>query len=138
MHLYTVLQQDIGRKSVNLVGLATLGIREMDVAFIFDVHHGNYNPSCKAKTNMQEDSDSPMTRARAKQLERTLTSQIGIWSVYVRKVKKRVLVNLSRLVCQTLFFGLDFCHVEFFLTLEGCSSYKYSIRICNKGLLANI
>jgi hypothetical protein len=28
------LQQDIGRKSVNLVGLATLGIREMDVAFI--------------------------------------------------------------------------------------------------------
>jgi hypothetical protein len=30
-----------------------------------------------------------------------------------RKVKKRVLVNLSRLVCQSLFFGLDFCHVEF-------------------------
>jgi hypothetical protein len=45
-----------------------------------------------------------------------------------------VLVNLSRLVCQSLFFGLDFCHVEFFLTLEGSSSYKYSIRICNKGL----
>jgi hypothetical protein len=22
-----------------------------------DVHHGNYNPSCKAKTNMKEDSD---------------------------------------------------------------------------------
>jgi len=58
--------------------------------------------------------------------------------LYVRKVKIRVLVNLSRLVCQSLFFGLDFCHVEFFLTLEGCSSYKYSIRICNKGLLANI
>jgi hypothetical protein len=34
----------------------------------FDVHHGNYNPSCKAKTNMQEDSDGPMTRTRAKQL----------------------------------------------------------------------
>jgi len=46
------------------------------------------------------------------------------------------LVNLSRLVCQSLFFGLNFCHVEFFLTLEGCSSY--SIRRCNKGLLANI
>ena len=30
MHLYTVLQQDIGRKSVNLIGLATLEIREMD------------------------------------------------------------------------------------------------------------
>jgi hypothetical protein len=28
------------------------------------VHHGNYNPSCKAKTNVQEDSDGPMTRAR--------------------------------------------------------------------------
>ena len=55
-----------------------------------------------------------------------------------RKVKKRVLVNLSRLVSQSLFFGLDFCHVEFFLTLEGCSNYKYSIRICNKTLLAKI
>jgi len=43
-----------------------------------DVHHGNYNPSCKAKTNMQEDSDGPMTRARAKQLQRALTSQIGM------------------------------------------------------------
>ena len=42
------------------------------------VHHGNYNPSCKAKTNMQEDSDGPMTRARAKQLQRALTSQIGM------------------------------------------------------------
>jgi len=41
-----------------------------------DVHHGNYNPSCKPKTNMQEDSDGPMTRARAKQLQRALTSQI--------------------------------------------------------------
>jgi hypothetical protein len=35
----------------------------------YDVHHENYNPSCKAKTNMQEDSDGPMTRARAKQLK---------------------------------------------------------------------
>jgi hypothetical protein len=24
---------------------------------ITDVHHGNYNPSCKAKTNVQEDND---------------------------------------------------------------------------------
>jgi len=55
-----------------------------------------------------------------------------------RKVKKRMLVNLSRLVSQSLFFGLDFCHVEFFLTIEGCSNYKYSIKICNKGLLAKI
>jgi hypothetical protein len=56
----------------------------------------------------------------------------------LERSKKCVLVNLSRLVCQSLFFGLDFCHVEFFLTLEGCSSYKYSIRICNKEHLANI
>jgi hypothetical protein len=46
--------------------------------FGIDVHHGNYNPSCKAKSNMQEDSDGPMTRARAKQLQRALTSQIGM------------------------------------------------------------
>ena len=43
-----------------------------------DVHHGNYNPSRKGKSNMQEDSDGPMTRARAKQLQRALTSQIGM------------------------------------------------------------
>ena len=42
------------------------------------MHHGNYNPSCKAKSNMQEDSDGPMTKARAKQLQRALTSQIGM------------------------------------------------------------
>jgi len=46
-----------------------------------DVHHGNYNPSCKAKTNMQEDSDGPMTRARVKQQQRALTSQIGMIEV---------------------------------------------------------
>jgi len=43
-----------------------------------DVHHGNYNPSCKAKSKMQEDSDGPMTRARVKQLQRALMSQIGM------------------------------------------------------------
>ena len=42
------------------------------------MHYGNYNPSCKAKSNMQEDSYGPMTRARAKQLQRALTSQIGM------------------------------------------------------------
>jgi len=31
-----------------------------------DVHHGNYNPSCKAEPNLQEDSDGPITRTRAK------------------------------------------------------------------------
>jgi hypothetical protein len=43
-----------------------------------DVHHGNYNPSCKAKSNMQEDSDGPMIRARTKQLQKALMSQIGM------------------------------------------------------------
>jgi len=43
-----------------------------------DVHHENYNPSRKGKSNMQEDSDGPMTRTRAKQLQRALTSQIGM------------------------------------------------------------
>ena len=42
------------------------------------MHHGNYNPSRKVKSNMQEDSDGPMTRARVKQLQRALTSQIGM------------------------------------------------------------
>jgi len=42
------------------------------------VHNGNYNPSRKVKSNMEEDSEGPMTRARAKQLQRTLMSQIGM------------------------------------------------------------
>jgi hypothetical protein len=42
------------------------------------VHHGNYNPSRKAKSNMQEDLEGLMTRARVKQLQRALTSQIGM------------------------------------------------------------
>jgi hypothetical protein len=43
-----------------------------------DVLHGNYNPSHKFKSNIQEDSDGPMTRAKGKQLQRALTSQIGM------------------------------------------------------------
>ena len=42
------------------------------------MHHEDYNPSCEAESNLQEDSDDPITRARAKQLQRALTSQIGI------------------------------------------------------------
>jgi hypothetical protein len=42
------------------------------------VHHEDYNPSCEVKSNLQKDSDDPITRARAKQLQRVLTSQIGI------------------------------------------------------------
>jgi len=40
------------------------------------VHHENYNPSRKAEPNLQEDSDGIITRARVKQLQRTLMSQI--------------------------------------------------------------
>jgi hypothetical protein len=42
------------------------------------VHHEDYNPSCEVKSNLQKDSDDPITRARAKQLQRVLMSQIGI------------------------------------------------------------
>ena len=42
------------------------------------MHHGDYNPSRKAEPNLQEDSDGPTTRARAKQLQRALMSQIGM------------------------------------------------------------
>ena len=43
-----------------------------------DVHHGNYNPSRKAESNMQEGTDGPMTRARAKQLQRAMMNQIAM------------------------------------------------------------
>ena len=42
------------------------------------MHHEDYNPSCEVKSNLQKDSDDPITRARAKQLQRVLMSQIGI------------------------------------------------------------
>jgi len=45
------------------------------------VHHWDYNSSRKAKPNLQEDSDGPITRARVKQLERALMSQIGMIKV---------------------------------------------------------
>ena len=37
------------------------------------MHHGDYS---KAEPNLQEDSDGPITRARANQLQRALASQI--------------------------------------------------------------
>ena len=42
------------------------------------MHHEDYNPSRKAEPNLQEDSNGPITRARAKQLQRALASQIGM------------------------------------------------------------
>jgi hypothetical protein len=71
-----------------------------------DVHHGNYNPSCKAKTNVQEDSDGPMTRARAKQLQRALTSQIGmIEAASELKISNQFEIGSRMFICLQLELG---------------------------------
>jgi len=71
-----------------------------------DVHHGNYNPSCKAKTNVQEDSDGPMTRARAKQLQRALTSQIGMIDVASElKISNQFEIGSRMFICLQLELG---------------------------------
>ena len=72
--------------------------RLLDSVFrtLIDVHHGNYNPSRKVKSNMQEDSDGPMTRATAKQLQRALTSQIGMIEISNQfEIGSRVLICLQ-------------------------------------------
>jgi len=70
------------------------------------VHYGNYNPSCKAKTNMQEDSDGPMIRARAKQLQRALTSQIGmIEAVSELKISNQFEIGSRMFICLQLELG---------------------------------
>jgi len=71
-----------------------------------DVHHGNYNPSCKAKTNMQEDSDGPMTRAIAKQLQRALTSQIGMIEAALElKISNQFEIGSRMFICLQLELG---------------------------------
>jgi hypothetical protein len=68
-----------------------------------DVHHENYNPSRKAKSNMQEDSDGPMTRARAKQLQRTLMSQIGMIEAASKlKISSQFEIGSRVLICLQL------------------------------------
>jgi len=70
------------------------------------VHHGNYNPSCKAKTNAQEDSDGPMTRARAKQLQRALMSQIGmIEAASELKISNQFEIDSRMFICLQLELG---------------------------------
>jgi hypothetical protein len=65
-----------------------------------DVHHGNYNPSHKVKSNMQEDSDGPMTRARGKQLQRALTSQIGMMETASElKISNQFEIGSRVLIC---------------------------------------
>ena len=67
------------------------------------MHHGDYNPSCKAKPNQQEDSDDPITRARAKQLKRALPSQIGMIEA-ASELKASTLfgIGLKVLICLQL------------------------------------
>jgi hypothetical protein len=73
---------------------------------LIDVHHGNYNPYCKAKTNMQEDSDGPMTRARAKQLQRALTSQIGMIEAALElKISNQFEISSRMFICLQLELG---------------------------------
>jgi len=68
-----------------------------------DVHHENYNPSRKVKSNMQEDSDGPMTRARAKRLQRALTSQIGmIEAASELKISNQFEIGSRVLICLQL------------------------------------
>ena len=70
------------------------------------MHHRNYNPSCKAKSNMQDDSDGPMTRARAKQLQRALTSQIGmIEAVSELKINNQFEIGSKMFICLQLELG---------------------------------
>jgi len=71
------------------------------------VHHGNYNSSRKAKSNMQEDSNDPMTRTRAKQLQRTLTSQIGmIETISELKISNQFEIGSRVLICLQLELGM--------------------------------
>jgi hypothetical protein len=68
-----------------------------------DVHHWDYNLSRKAELNLQEDSDDPITKARAKQLQRALTSQIGMIGV-ASKLKASNLFGIGSnfLICPTI------------------------------------
>jgi len=69
-------------------------------------HNGNYNPSFKTKTDMQEDSDGPMARARAKQLQRTLTSQIGmIEAASELKISNQFEIGSRMFICLQLKLG---------------------------------
>ena len=55
---------------------------------------------------MQEDSDGPMTRARAKQLQRTLTSQIRIIEAASElKISNQFEIGLRMFICLQLELG---------------------------------
>jgi hypothetical protein len=55
---------------------------------------------------MQEDSDDPMTRARAKQLQRALTSQIGmIEAASELKISNQFEIGSKMFICLKLKLG---------------------------------
>ena len=67
------------------------------------MHHGDYNPSHKPKSNIEEDSDGPMTRTRAKQLQRALTSQIRMIEAALElKISNRFEIGSRVLICLQL------------------------------------
>ena len=68
-----------------------------------DVHHGNYNPSRKAESNMQEGADGPMTRARAKQLQWATTNQFAmIEAASELKISNQFEIGSRMLICLQL------------------------------------
>ena len=64
--------------SAKILAFRSCQIQYTVVAKPSDLHHENYNPSRKAKSNMQEGADGPMIRARANQLQRAMTNQIAM------------------------------------------------------------
>jgi hypothetical protein len=73
---------------------------------VYNVHHGDYNPSRKAEPNLQEDLDGPITRERAKQLQRALMSQIGmIEAASELKASNLFRIGSKVLICLQLKLG---------------------------------
>jgi len=71
-----------------------------------DVHHGDYNPSRKTEPNLQEDSNGPIIKMRAKQLQRALMSQIGmIEAASELKASNMFEIGSKVLICLQLKLG---------------------------------
>ena len=76
------------------------------------MHHGNYNPSRKPKSNMQEGADGPMTRTRAKQLQRAMTNQIAmIEATSELKISNQFEIGSRVLICLQLELEIGKAHV---------------------------
>jgi hypothetical protein len=67
------------------------------------VHNEDYNPSRKAEPNIQKDLNDPITRARVKQLQKVLMSQIGmIEAASELKASNLFGIGLKVLICLQL------------------------------------